>query len=65
MSNTSSVADTELAKILESESTHGRFRVLRWLIAVLALALIGGGFAWFRSGSTVDAAPRYQTESLS
>jgi len=65
MSNTSSVADTELAKILESESTHGRFRVLRWLIAVLALALIGGGFAWFRSGSTVDAAPRYQTEPLS
>ena len=65
MSNTPSVADTELAKILESESTHGRFQVLRWLIAVLALALIGGGFAWFRSGSAVDAAPRYQTEPLS
>ncbi len=58
MSNTPSVADTELAKILESESTHGRFQVLRWLIAVLALALIGGGFAWFRSGSAMPRAGR-------
>ncbi|MDS4026840.1 MAG: efflux RND transporter periplasmic adaptor subunit [Candidatus Contendobacter sp.] len=65
MSHTPSVAGAELAKIIQSEPARGRFRVLRWLIAVVTLALASGGFVWFRSGSTADAAPQYQTEPLS
>jgi HlyD family secretion protein len=65
MSNTPSVADAELAKIIGSEPARGRFRVLRWLVAAVALALAGGGFVWFRSGPATDAAPQYQTEPLS
>lgn len=65
MSNTPSVADAELAKIIGSEPARGRFRVLRWLIAAVALALAIGGFVWFRFGSAVDTTPQYQTEPLS
>ena len=65
MNDTTSIADPELAKIIQSEPARGRFSILRWLIAVVALAVAVGGFLWFRSGSTVDAAPRYQTEPLS
>lgn len=64
MSNTPSVADADLAKIIQSEPARGRFRILRWLIAAVALALAVGGFAWFQSGSAVNAAPQYQTEPL-
>lgn len=64
MSNTPSVADVDLAKIIQSEPARGRFRILRWLIAAVALALAVGGFAWFQSGSAVNAAPQYQTEPL-
>ena len=42
MSDTPSVADAELAKIIGSEPARGRFRVLRWLIAAVALALAIG-----------------------
>lgn len=65
MSNTSSVADADLAKIIDSERTRGRFRVLRWLIVGVALALAVGGFLYFRSGADADAPPRYQTEAVS
>ncbi len=66
MSNTPSVADAELAKIIGSEPARGRFRVLRWLVALAVLAgLAAGGFLWFRSGPDANAAPQYQTEPLS
>ncbi|MFO1421821.1 MAG: efflux RND transporter periplasmic adaptor subunit [Candidatus Competibacteraceae bacterium] len=64
MSHAPSVVDAEVAKIIQSEPTRGRFRLLRWLIAAGALALAVGGFLWFRSGPVADAAPQYQTEPL-
>ncbi len=63
MSNTFSVADTELAKIIDSEPTRRRFGA-RWLIAAVALALAGGGFMFFRSDPNADATPKYQTEPV-
>ncbi|HOW74373.1 MAG TPA: efflux RND transporter periplasmic adaptor subunit [Candidatus Competibacteraceae bacterium] len=66
MSNTPSIADAELAKIIGSEPARSRFRILRWLVALAVLAgLAAGGFLWFRSGPDANAAPQYQTEPLS
>ncbi len=66
MSNkTPSVADAELAKIAQAEPAHGRFKVLRWLVALALLAgLAAGGWAYFHSKAETQAAPQYQTEPL-
>ncbi len=66
MSNTPSVADAELAKIIGSEPARGRFKVLRWLIALAVLAgLAAGGWVYFHSRAAIQATPQFQTEPLS
>ncbi len=65
MNDTTSVTDPQLAKIIQSEPARGRFKILRWLLPLVALALVVGGFVWLRSGPAADTAPQYQTEPLS
>ena len=66
MSNTPSVADAELAKIIGSEPARGRFKVLRWLVALAGFAgLAAGGWVYFHSRAAIQATPQFQTEPLS
>ena len=65
MSNTSSVPDADLAKIMATQPTRGRFRVLRWLLILLVLAVAIGGYLFYQDSSATSTAPRYQTEALS
>jgi len=66
MSQVPPVVDADLAKIMNAEPARGRFGVLRWLTAALALAgLAVGGFLWLQPDPAADAALQYQTEPLS
>ncbi|KAB2930434.1 MAG: efflux RND transporter periplasmic adaptor subunit [Candidatus Contendobacter sp.] len=66
MNDTTSVTDPQLAKIIQAKPARGRFKVLRWLVALALLAgLAAGGWAYFHSRAETQAAPQYQTEPLS
>ncbi|HOW63591.1 MAG TPA: efflux RND transporter periplasmic adaptor subunit, partial [Candidatus Contendobacter sp.] len=65
MNDTTSVTDPQLAKIIQAKPARGRFKVLRWLVALALLAgLAAGGWAYFHSRAETQAAPQYQTEPL-
>lgn len=64
MSNSPSTNDLDLAKIIGSETAPRRPSLLRWLIALIALALAVSGFLYFRSSAAPQALPQYQTEPL-
>ena len=53
---------TELAEII----AHARpdHPMLKWLIGIVALALIGGGFWYYQQQSTKDTGPVFNTQNL-
>ncbi len=60
--------DPELAKIVGMGTPKSHFlgSLIRWLLVASVLAALGvGGFAFFRSRAETQAAPRYQTETVS
>ncbi|MBE2294414.1 MAG: efflux RND transporter periplasmic adaptor subunit [Phycisphaerales bacterium] len=46
-------------------TTRGRFRVLRWLLIVIVLALAIGGYLFYQTGPATSTPLHYQTEALS
>lgn len=64
MSDVPGHADEQLRRVLGTESAPGPFaRYGRWLVAAVLVALLGGGYALWRSGNGTSG-PRYQTEAV-
>ena len=56
--------DEQLERLLGSERARGRSaRYGRWLLAVAALVVLGGGYMIWRSGSSTSA-PQYRTQAV-